>query len=179
MAFSLARKIFTSLSLFATLVVAPCAQAEDWKNIGPITSGEMSAFVDFQVTHTVPSGDIWAGRTPQGPTSFEYTASPLWVNIRRDGLSSLDHVFVQIISYETSCYRGQCHDTQTLVERNLEFAESGRFTGEMNSLLLDYQLNNGYALSRRSAHRQELVVWINGHVYQGPHGENLRFSMTL
>lgn len=154
------------------------ALAQDWKNIGPIVSGDMHAFVDYQVQYSVPPGDVWNGGEPQGPASYQYDANPLWVNVVRRGLSAHDKVFVQIISYERSCYRGECQNVQVIVERDLAYAESGRFTGQMQPLNLAYQMNNGYALSNRQPYQQELVVWINGVLYKDPQGRNLRFNMT-
>jgi hypothetical protein len=179
MSFRSSVRSFLFLSLLATSAVTAQAESQSWKNIGPIQSGDVSAYVDYQVSFSVPPGDVSGGGVPHGPSSYRYSANPLWINIHREGLSAEDNVFVQLISYEKSCYRGACRDTQALVERNLEFAEPGRFTGEMNDLLLSSQFNDGYAISSRSSNRQELVVWINGRLYQDPRGGNLQLNMPL
>lgn len=177
------KKIRTTLvglvfALAFSTVSASSASAQDWTNIGPIVSGDMSAFIDYQVQYSVPSGDVWQGQQPQGPASYKYEAAPLWVNVLSPELSPNDHVFVQIISFERSCYRGDCTNLQQIVERDLTFAETGRFTGQMSPLNLSYQLNDGYALSKRQSYQQELVVWINGVLYKDPQDHNLRFIMT-
>lgn len=154
------------------------AQAGEWRDIGPIQSGDVNAFVSYQVTTTVPAGDIWNGGAPMGPESYKEDASPLWVNVRRPNLSVGDHVFVQIISYLRQCYRGDCFNTQSISQRDLEYAENGRFTGQMQSVELTFQLNDGYALSNRKVYATELVIWINGVLYKDAAGHNLRFDMA-
>jgi hypothetical protein len=154
--------------------------ANEWMNVGPIQSGDMRAFIDYQVKFSVPAGDVWNGRPPQGPASYQYDTSPLWVNVLRENLSATDRVFVQIISYERGCYRGDCSNLQQRIsERDLDFAEYGRFTGQMQPVNLSYQLNDGYALSHRRPYRYELVVWINGSLYKDPSGRNLQFNMPV
>jgi hypothetical protein len=153
--------------------------AQDWINVGPIESRDMSAFVDYQVQSSVPNGDVWGDGPAQGPESYQHEANPIWVNINRTNLTESDQVFVQIISYERSCYRGFCGSAQHIVERDLEFAENGRFTGQMQPLTLSYQLNDGYAVSSLQSYRTELVVWINGELYKGDDGRNLRFPMPV
>jgi len=154
------------------------AQAEEWKSSGPVASGDMTALVDYQVKRSIPAGDVWKGRTPQGPSSFESLADPLWVNVRRDGLSTGDRVFVQIISYEQYCNRGQCYEQQKIVEKDLQFAEPGRFSVQMEPLRLNYQLNDGYALTRATPHSHDIVVWINGRLYKDAQGRNLQIKMN-
>lgn len=169
------RLIGTIGTMFSLAMASTTARAEEnnngWKNIGPILSEDVSATIDFQVERDYQA-------RPSGPASFKYTAKPLWVNVHRTGLSSQDHVFVQIISYETNCYRGNCYaGAQSIVERNLDFADAGHFTGEMGNLVLDSQINDGYALSSKTSQRQELVIWINGRLYKDPQGRNLQLNM--
>jgi hypothetical protein len=165
-------------TMLSFALVSTVARAEvngnGWKNIGPILSDDVAAFVDFQIEKTNPGVNAWRG----GPASYQYSAKPLWVNVHRNDLSPNDKVFVQIISYEQRCYRGECFTgSQTIVERNLDFANAGHFTGELGSLTLDYQLNDGYAMSSKTSQRQELVIWINDRVYKDPQGHNLQFNM--
>ena len=174
---SLIRKAYFGLAV-ALVSIAGIANAEGWKNVGPIVSGDIRAFVDYQIQSSIPAGDIWNGGPANGPASYQYDANPLWVNVLRSGLSANDRAFVQVISYEQSCYRGECSDVQRIVERDLTYAESGRFTGQMQRVTLDYQLNDGYALSSRRPFQQELVVWINGALYKDASGHNLRFVMA-
>lgn len=154
------------------------ATSASWINLKPITSGDMTAQVDYQVKRSVPAGDVWGDATPLGPVSYRIEAAPLWVNIHRVGLTSGDKVFVQIIAYGESCYRGSCVATQDIVSQDLDFSEEGRFSGQLSDLTLDYQLNDGYALTRKKSVRHELVVWINGELYKDPHtGNNLQIDM--
>lgn len=167
--------------IFALVVAihlgAATAVAEEWKNVGPISSGEMQAFVSYQVQTSIPDGDIWHGGTPMGPASYRNEAVPLWVNILAPALNASDRVFVQIISFEHTCYDGLCNETESISERSLEFASSGRFTGEMRPLTLAYQLNDGAAISKIEQYACDIVVWINGKLYKGLDGNNLHFSM--
>jgi hypothetical protein len=163
---------------FAIAVSASArANASEWINIGPIVSGDVRAFVDYQVEHSVPPGDIWQGQPPQGPASFRIAANPLWVNVLRSGLSRSDHVLIQLISYDYSCYRGECSNVQRISETAMAYAEAGRFTVQLPALTLNYQLNDGYALTRRRAVRHELVIWINGVLYKDTNGRNLSLTM--
>lgn len=161
----------------SSLMLSQVSQGSDWKNVGPIASGDMEAFVDYQVQSSIPARDIWHGSMPMGPSSYKNEAKPLWVNVLKKGLSKADRVHVQIINYQQRCYRGECSNMQQISERDLYFAESGRFTGELSPLTLSYQLNDGYALTRYQAYAQELVVWINGNLYKGLDGHNLRLNM--
>ena len=156
--------------------------SDEWRNIGPIVSDDMKAFVDYKISKSVPDGDI-CSQIPNadvcygGPVSYQKSTEPIWVNIHQSDLSPNDKVFVQIISYERSCYRGDCVNVQSISERDLDFAETGRFTGQMKPLTLDYYLNDSYAVSTKKSYKQEIVVWINGRLYKDSAGHNLRLNM--
>ncbi len=87
-------------------------------------------------------------------------------------------MFVQVISYERDCYRGECSNTQVINQRDLEFAEGGRFSGKLAPLTLAYQLNDGYAITTKSQYAAALVIWISGSVYKGADGRNLQLTMS-
>jgi hypothetical protein len=146
----------------------------EWRHVGPLQSDDVQALVDYQVRSSTPDGD---GGFTDGPASYHDEAAPLWVNIRRADLAPGDRVFVQLISYERSCYRGDCSTSQVLDQRDLEFAERGRFTGELAPLTLGYQLNDGYAITSRVQNAAELVIWINGRLYKGADGRNLQLGV--
>lgn len=158
----------------SNLAMAQSSQGE-WLHVGPLQSNDVQALVDYQVRSSTPAAD--SGYT-DGPISYQDEAAPLWVNIRRADLNAGDHVFVQLISYVRSCYRGDCSNHQVLLQRDLEFAEAGRFTGELAPLTLAYQLNDGYAITSRIQYAAELVIWINGRLYKGADGRNLRLAMS-
>lgn len=154
------------ISGILALMSATQTYAANWINVGPIRSGDVTAFVDYQLKSSVPAGDVWHGGTPQGPSSYNNEADPLWVNIQRANLGPSDRVFVQIITYGKYCYRGDCGDKQQISERHLQYAQLGRFSGQMQPVTLGYQLNDGYALSNFQPSRYELVIWINGALYK-------------
>lgn len=164
----------SAASSFATMASAQSGQSE-WRHAGPLLSGDVQALIDYQVHSSIPEGD---GGFTDGPISYHDEAAPLWVNVHRADLKLGDHVFVQVISYERDCYRGDCSDTQVLNQRDLDFAEGGRFTGELAPLTLGYQLNDGYAITSKIQYAAELVIWINGSLYKGADGRNLQLTMS-
>jgi len=170
---------FIARTTLAFLSIPAFASESQWFNIGPIKSDDMKAFVDYQIESTVPGRDEWKGKAPQGPSSFETLANPIWVNIHRNGLSASDKVFVQLITYGRSCFRGDCANIERISKRYLDFAESGRFTGRMHPVTLDFQLNDSYALSTFRPFKYEIVVWINDKLYKGYDNRNLRLPLPV
>lgn len=171
-------KVTVSLTIFAASTLATIASAQngddEWRHSEPLLSSDVQALLDYQVRWSTPVG---AGGFSDGPASFHRKAAPLWINILRADLKPDDHVFVQLISYERSCYRGECTNTQVLNQRDLDFAEDGRFTGELAPVTLRYQLNDGYAITSKTQYAAELVIWINGSLYKGADGRNLPVTL--
>ena len=166
--------VTAALSLTPFGSMATAEGASRWLHVGPVVSGDVQAFIDYQMRSSVPAGD---GGFSDGPLSFQDEAAPLWINIHRDDLKASDHVFVQLVSYVRDCYRGDCSTSQVLDQKDLNFAEAGRFTGELAPLTLSYELNDGYALTSKAQYAAELVIWINGALYKGADGRNLQLEM--
>lgn len=168
-----------SLLVTASLVVLSTQGfSSDWMNVGPIKSGDVSAYVDYQIENETILNDVWQGGPAQGPESFHIKAKPIWVNILRDSLRADDRVFVQIIQYAKKSYRFDGQNVQKIIEMDLEYAEQGRFTGNLGVLTLDYQFNDGYALSRYEPTKHEIVIWVNGVLYKDSNGQNLGISLN-
>jgi hypothetical protein len=164
--------------LLATVVILcgtqSFAEGSGWNHIGPLYTNGVTAFVDFQLQSETLPGGLQDG----GPSSFQVTAAPLWINVQRPGLSASDRVHIVLINYVQSRYRGEYGaSTQEVYEQDLVFSENGHFTGQVDrSPLISYQYNDGYAVSSRET-KQELAIWINGTLYKDPSGQNFQFDM--
>jgi hypothetical protein len=162
----------TSL-LFSFLSLAPlAAQAQDWRNIGPLRSGDATVFVDYKERLDYQS------TLPGRPMNYEAFAAPVWINVQRAGLGPNDRVRVMIINRLTKGERGQRWDGgQEVYEAELAYAENGRFSGTFADLLLQRQHSDGYYSVFTLETRQELVFWINGVLYKDPSGANFSFRL--
>lgn len=168
------------LMAMASLVVfSSNGFSSDLVNVGPIKSGDVSAYVDFQIEDEAIQNDVWQGGPAQGPESFHVKAKPIWVNILRENLGANDKVFVQIIQYAKRSYRTNGQNVQNIIEMDLQYAEQGRFTGNLGTLTLGYQFNDGYALSRYEPTKHEIVIWVNGTLYKNSQGNNLELSLKI
>jgi hypothetical protein len=71
MSFRSSVRSFLFLSLLATSAVTAQAESQSWKNIGPIQSGDVSAYVDYQVSFSVLSfGEAYPNFW--GPDFFDF-----------------------------------------------------------------------------------------------------------
>ncbi len=140
----------------------------------------MTVLLDFQVRWENPSGRIFShGMTiSNGPVNFEAIASPIWVNVWRNGLQPGNKVRVMLINYHVSTYRGESsHREQQIFVEDLQYVEPHRFTGQFPEITVAFQLTDGDTLCRQD-YWQELVVWINDELYKDPlTGQNIQLNL--
>lgn len=154
---------------------------DKWSHVPALRSAENAILIDYQTQHSVPANGLTG---IQGPSSYQVHAKPVWVNFRNPNLRSADRVHVMVINYSQSFYRGEKMALNSEnYEFDLQFAEDGRFTGAIptkeNGILIAYQKNDGYAVSREEV-RQEIVVWVNGNIVKDPiSGNNFGLRMDV
>lgn len=107
-------------------------------------------------------------------------SSPLFISIQKNALSARDRVHYMLIQYQQACFRGICHDAQSIEEGDLVFAFPGQFEGYSHFPITLYsQVGQGSDQQIFRSARQEIVIWINGQIFKDTRsGHNLSFDLA-
>jgi hypothetical protein len=148
-----------------------------WVHVNTMSSGDIQALVDFQWSEKI----ISSPRDRIGiPASSHATTDATWLNLRMPGLRPTDKIHVMVINHLANQYRGgSLGRSEDITEYVLDFAESGRFTGKLEPLLIWEKLNDGYGQTSRWSERVEVAIWINDYLYKNPaDNRNLGFNFN-